>query len=118
MYRILEYFEKDNGDCPVESFIDSLNKKVQNKVFSVFELVETFPMVPKKFFKKMSGTDDLWEIRVEYQSNIYRFLCFLTTGKLVILTNGFQKKSKKTPKSEIEIAENYKKTYLTRSRKK
>jgi phage-related protein len=64
--------------------------------------------------KKMVGTDDLWEIRIEWQSNIYRFLGFMDKGKLIILTNGFLKKTNETPKREIELAEGYKKDYLRR----
>ena len=60
----------------------------------------------------MTSTDGLYEIRVEYQSNIYRIFCFFDQGKLVVLLNGFQKKTKKTPKKEIEMAEKLKKEYF------
>ncbi len=72
-------------------------------------------MVPAKFLKKLSGTD-IWECRVEYESNIYRFLGFFAKNAIVILTNGFQKKSQKTPQKFIEIAEECKSDYLRRKK--
>ena len=68
--------------------------------------------IPKKFFKHLTSTDNLYEIRIEYQSNIYRIFCFFDEGNLIILVNGFQKKTQKTPKSEIEQAERLKKEYF------
>ena len=69
-------------------------------------------MVPKKYFNHMEGTDGLFEIRVEVGSNIFRVFSFFDEGNLVILLNGFQKKSQKTPKNEIELAEKLKKEYF------
>lgn len=60
----------------------------------------------------MENTDGLYEIRVEVGSNIFRVFCFFDEGNLVILLNGFQKKSQKTPKNEIELAEKLKKEYF------
>lgn len=60
--------------------------------------------VPKKFFDHMEGTDGLYEIRVEFQSNIFRIFCCFEEGKLVVLFNGFHKKSQKTPQTEIDSA--------------
>lgn len=56
----------------------------------------------------MEGTEGIFEVRVEFQSNIYRVFCFFDKGRLVILLNGFQKKSQKTPGNEIELAERLK----------
>ena len=67
--------------------------------------------MPVKYFKHMEGSDGLYEIRVEVGSNIFRVFSFFDQGKLVILLNGFQKKSVKTPKSEIQLAEKLKKEY-------
>ncbi|WPR74759.1 type II toxin-antitoxin system RelE/ParE family toxin [Algoriphagus sp. NG3] len=61
--------------------------------------------LPTKFFKNIQGIKDLYEIRIEYESNIYRIFCCLDKGKLVVLFNGFQKKSQKTPKQELRKAE-------------
>jgi len=67
--------------------------------------------VPKKFFKKLKNTDDLWEIRVDANKGIYRIFSFFDNGNLVILLSGFQKKTQKTPKKEIKQAERLKKEY-------
>ena len=60
----------------------------------------------------MSGTDGLYEIRIEYQSNIYRIFCCFDEGNLVILFNAFQKKSQRTPAEEIKLAEKLQKEYF------
>jgi len=91
-------------------FYTNLEKKVQEKVDWVFELVKTVDFIPKKYFQHL--TDGLFEIRVEFESNIYRILCFFDEGNLIILINSFQKKTQKTPKSEIDLAKKLKKQYF------
>lgn len=83
-------------------FYQQQNEKVKVKIQYVLELVKQVERVPEKFLKHLIGTDGLYEIRIEYQSNIYRIFCCFDEGKLVILFNGFQKKDQKTPKREIE----------------
>lgn len=68
-------------------------------------------MVPDKFLKHLEGTDGLFEIRVKVGSDVYRIFCFFDEGNLIILLNGFQKKTVKTPKSEIDRAERLKRKY-------
>lgn len=85
-------------------FYQCQDKKVKGKIQYVFELIKQVDRVPEKFLKHLSGTDGLYEIRVEYQSNIYRIFCCFDEGQLVILFNGFQKKTQKTPQSEIDKA--------------
>jgi len=80
------------------------DEKVKLKIQYVFELIKQVDRVPEKFLKHLSGTEGLYEIRVEVTSNIYRIFCCFDEGKLVILLNGFQKKTQKTPKSELEKA--------------
>ena len=92
-------------------FYNAQTKKVQGKMDWVIDLVRTLPMIPERFFKHLEGTDGLFEIRIKLGSNIYRVFCFFDEGNLVILLNGFQKKSQKTPKNEIERAERLKKQY-------
>lgn len=75
-------------------------------------------MIPKKFLAPMSGQEGLFEIRIEYQSNIYRIFCCFDIGQLVVLFNGFQKKSQKTPKQEIEKAVRLKKEYFESKKNK
>jgi phage-related protein len=75
-------------------------------------LISTVDRVPVKYFKHIEDSTGLYEIRVEFGSNIYRVFSFFDKGQLVILINGFQKKSQKTPKNEIEKAEELKKQYF------
>ena len=91
---------------------------VQDKIDWVIGLVRSLEMIPDKFFKHIEGTNGLFEIRIKVGSDIFRIFCFFDEGKLVILLNGFQKKSDKTPKNEIEKAERLKqKYYEDKSRK-
>lgn len=85
-------------------FYQKLDEKVKVKIQYVLELIKQVDRVPEKFLKHLTGTDGLYEVRVECQSNIYRIFCCFDEGKLVILFNGFQKKDQKTPKGELEKA--------------
>jgi phage-related protein len=78
---------------------------------------EPLTTVPKKFFDHMTGTDGIYEIRVEMGSNIYRIISCFDKGNIVVLFNGFQKRRKKQPKQEIELAEKLKKEYFEQRRK-
>ena len=75
---------------------------VQSKIEWTLQLIRVTRQVPEKYFKHMEGTKGLYEIRVEVGSNIYRIFSFFDKGNLVILGNAFQKKTQRTPKSEIE----------------
>ena len=68
--------------------------------------------VSERFLKHIEGSKGLYEIRIEVSSDIYRVFCFFDEGRLVILINGFQKKSQKTPKTEIDLAERLMKEYF------
>jgi len=92
-------------------FYYSQKKSVQDKIDWVIGLVKVLRQVPEKFFKHLEDSDGLFEIRVKAGSNIYRIFCFFDEGNLVILLNGSQKKTDKTPKQEIERAERLKKQY-------
>ena len=95
-----------------EDFFNSLPAKVQNKIDYVLVLVTVADRIPSKFFEHLSGTDGLYEIRIEYESNIYRIFCCFDSGNLVVLFNGFQKKSQKTPSEEIDKALKIKEEYF------
>jgi len=110
----LIFYRTESGSCPVETFLDSLSSKQAQKVTWVMRLIEELEIVPVKFFKKMSGTDDLWEVRVRSGNEIFRILGFIEFGNLLILNHAFQKKTQKTPKKEILIAETRKKDCLLR----
>jgi phage-related protein len=94
-----------------EDFLKKQTKKVQNKIYKILEAIETLEYVPERYLKHLKGTDGLYEARIQLGSNIWRVFCFFDRGKLVILLNGFQKKSQKTPKKEIDKAIKLKKQY-------
>ncbi len=85
-------------------FYNKQNEKVKDKFDYVLFLISVAERIPKKFFDHITETDGLYEIRIEYNSNIYRVFSCFDEGNLVILFNGFQKKTQKTPLSEIEKA--------------
>lgn len=93
-------------------FYQKQNQKVKSKIQYVFEIIKQVDRVPKKFLKHLSETDGLYEIRVELQSNIYRIFCCFDDGKLVVLFNGFHKKTQKTPKNELEKAKRLMREYF------
>jgi len=93
-------------------------EKVQEKIEYVFKILRTVQNVPKKFLDHMTGTDGLYEIRIEFESNIYRIFCCFDKGNLVVLFNGFQKKSQKTPKNEIDLALKLKDEYFNSKKEK
>jgi phage-related protein len=93
-------------------FFNSLSSKVKEKVDYVLFLTTVANRIPAKFFEHVTGTDGLFEIRIEFESNIYRIFCCFDDGNLVVLFNGFQKKSQKTPRSEIEKALKIKDEYF------
>lgn len=75
-------------------------------------MIKQVDQVPEKFLKHLTGTNGLYEIRIEYQSNIYRIFCCFDEGKVVVLFNGFQKKAQKTPQKEIDKAEQLMQDYF------
>jgi len=92
-------------------------EKVQEKIEYAFKIVQTVQNVPKKFLDHLTGTDGLYEIRIEFESNIFRIFCCFDKGNLVVLLNGFQKKTQKTPKSEIDLAIKLKNEYFNSKKK-
>ena len=93
-------------------FAGELPQKVRDKITYVLYLITVSERIPIKFFKHIEGTDGLFEIRIEFESNIYRVFCCFDEGRLVVLFNGFQKKAQKTPHSEIEKALRIMKDYF------
>jgi hypothetical protein len=91
-------------------FYNRQTLKVKTRINWTIGILEEIPIVPEKYLKHIIGTD-LYEIRVSAGSNIFRIFCFFDEGRLVVLLNGFQKKSQKTPATEIERAERLKKAY-------
>ena len=87
--------------------------KVAQKIVWVLRLLEDMDIVPASYFKKLAGTEDIWECRIQFGSNAYRIFCFFMNNS-VVLTHGFVKKSQKTPAGEIVRAEAYRRDFLKR----
>ena len=98
------FYKTENGKSPVEEFLDTLTSKQAQKVTWVLRVIRDLNQIPQEYFKKLVNTE-IWEVRVKSGNNIFRILGFKDGLNFVVLTNGFQKKTQKTPKSEIELAE-------------
>jgi phage-related protein len=101
-----------------QDFYLQVNDSVKEKIGYVFRVIKTVDKVSEKFLKHIEGADGLYEIRVDACGNIYRIFCCFDKGNLVVLFNAFQKKTQKTPKQEIQLAEKLKKEYFTLKDKK
>ncbi len=99
-----------------ETFLHQQNTKVQDKIYKVIEIIETYERVPSTYLKHLKGTNGLYEARIKLASNIWRVFGFFDEGKLVILLNGFSKKSQKTPQKEIDKAIRLMKLYYNEKR--
>lgn len=106
MERTLLFYREYFND-----FFDKQPEAVKKKIDWTLVLIKELQVIPEKFFKHLEGTDGLYEIRVKVGSNIYRIFSFFDKGNLVVIANGFQKKTQKTPKNEIEKALRIKKEY-------
>ena len=93
-------------------FFDLLYEKVKNKIDEVLFMITIIERIPTKFFKSIEGVKGLFEIRIEFESNIYRIFCCFDKGSLVVLFNGFQKKARRTPSKEIAKAEKIMQEYF------
>lgn len=112
----VDFFIKENGDCPVREFLASLDKKMRAKLLMDIDLLEeNGPLLREPYSKHLD--DGIFEIRVKQGSDITRVLYFFFVGKKIILTNGFTKKTQKTPQSEIATAKKYRAEYLERKEK-
>ena len=109
----VEYFEKEDGTYPAKEFILSQDVKMRAKLFRLLELLEEKGNTLREPYSK-SLDDGIFEIRAKQGSNITRVLYFFYIGNKIILTNGFIKKSQKTPPSEIDLAKKYRAEYEKR----
>jgi phage-related protein len=99
-------------------FYDLQKPEVQDKIDWVIGLVRSLRMIPEKYFKSLEDTNGLFEIKIKVGTDIYRIFCFFDKGNLIILLNGFNKKSDKTPKNEIEKAMRLKQKYYEEQSRK
>ena len=111
----VDFYRDSNGKNPIGQFLDSLPPKDAQKVTWTLRLFEELDVLPKAYFKKLVNTDEIWEVKTRIGHNSYRLLCFLHKNDVVILTNGFQKKTQKTPRNEIKLAETRKADWVRRN---
>lgn len=109
----VEFYRTSGVKCIIEDFLDSLDSKVAQKVTWVLSLIEDLERVPIKYFKKLTGSDGIWEVRVETHIGFIRIFGFIA-GQNLWLTHGIIKKTDKTPKTDINKAEQYKNDYYER----
>lgn len=118
MGKAVIFYRTVDSKCPVREFLDSLPGKAAQKAAWVLSLIEDLDIVPSPYFKKLAGTEEIWECKIQFGSNAYRIVCFLDGNSVVVLTHGFVKKTQKTPQREIELAEAFRRDYLQRRLKK
>lgn len=112
--RKIVFYRTYDGKCPVEEFLDSLPGKVANKITWVLRIIRELDRIPEIYFKKLIGTDEIWECRIRLGSNVYRLLGFFAGHATLVLTNGFLKNSDKTPRKETHMAELSRREYFIR----
>ena len=112
----VDFYHKENGDCPVDDFLESLDTKMRAKVLGAVALLEANGPQLREPYSKFIG-DGIFEIRAKQSNNITRVLYFFYIGKRIVLTNGFIKKTQKTPPEEIALAKKYRADYLERKEK-
>jgi phage-related protein len=101
------YFFKDYFD----NFYEDQSNKVKKKIVWTLKVIEEVDIIPTTYLKHLKYTTGLYEIRVQVGSNIFRIFCFFDLDNLIVIGHGFQKKTQKTPKQQIERAEQIKKEY-------
>ncbi|PTB96159.1 addiction module toxin RelE [Marivirga lumbricoides] len=94
-----------------ETFFEQQTDKVKKKIIWTLKAIEEIDRIPEIYLKHLKNTTGLYEIRVQVGSNIFRIFCFFDLDNIVVVGHGFQKKSQKTPKQQIERAEQIKKEY-------
>ena len=116
--REINFYETESGKSPVIDFLNSLTGKQAQKITWVLELVEETSIIPKQYFKKLINTEDIWEVRITFAGDIFRLLGFFEEDGNFIITNGFAKKTQKTPQKEIKLAEDRRRNYYERKKSK
>ena len=106
----VEYYKLPNGDKPVKLFIDGLDAKMRVKALSSIDILADFGTALREPYSKALGKG-LFELRIKFASDITRIFYFFFVDNKIVLTNGFVKKTQKTPKSEIDLALKYKADY-------
>ena len=110
----IEFYEREDGRCPLQEFLDSLDAKMLAKTLRTIDLLERNGTGLREPYSSPVG-DGIFELRTKQGSNITRVMYFFFVNNTAILTNGFTKKTQKSPKSEIILAKQYKKDYERRN---
>ena len=113
----VDYYELPNGEKPVEKFLNSLDVKMRVKALGSIDVLAEFGNELREPYSKAMGKG-LYELRIRFAGDITRVFYFFVSGNKIILTNGFVKKTRKTPPGEIEVAMKYKADYEERLAKK
>lgn len=109
------FYDKPDGSEPVKEFLLSVDIKMRARLLKTVELLAKNGTDLRMPYSEHL-VDGIFEIRAKVGSNISRVLYFFVIGKRIVLTNGFVKKTQKTPKSEIELAKKYRNEYLNREK--
>ncbi len=107
------FFELDSGICPVQEFLDSLDDKMAAKLYGMMDILSEYGNELRIPYSEHLD-DGIFEVRAKLGSNITRVLYFFYVGKTIVMTNGFIKKTQKTPKSQIELAKKYRNIFMER----
>jgi phage-related protein len=110
--KTISFYRTASGKCPVEEHLHSLSDEQATKIAWVLKLIRELNQISSRYLKKLVNTNDIWEVRVVVGGTTFRLLGFFNGPELLILTNSFQKKSRKIPAKEIRLAEKRKKDYL------
>ncbi len=108
------FYEKESGVYPVKEFINSLEPKMQAKFIGFLELLQDYGNSLREPYSKSLG-DGIFELRCKVGNNISRVLYFFYFEGKIVLTNGFVKKTQKTPASEIKLAKRYRDDFIKRA---
>jgi phage-related protein len=117
MPRNIIFYATETGKRPVEQFLDSLGSKEAQKTLWVLKLIEELDRIPYQYFKKLIGTEEIWECRVKTKSKAIRIFSFFVNGDTLVLTHGYAKKSQRTDTRQIKLAENYRRDYFARRKR-
>jgi len=116
MAREIRFYRTASGRCPVAEFLDSLSGKQAQKVAWVLTLIEDLDVVPVRYFKKLAGSEGLWEVRIVVGRDTFRLLAFFDGPQVVVLAHGFAKKAQKVLKRLMDLAERRRAEYFGRSK--
>lgn len=112
----IEFYTTEDGRCPVQKYLDSLEPKLLAKTLRTIDLLENNGINLRNPYSKLVR-DGIFELRTQKGSDLTRILYFFYVGNKVIITNGFTKKTRKIPKGKVELAKLYKEDYIRRNSK-